>query len=166
MAQPVQSSADVVSAVGRVGLALIFLLAAISKITALEATQGYIASAGLPLPQMAYWVAVPIELLGGAALALGFRTHAVAAVLAAFCVATALAFHTQFADQNQMTDFLKNIAMAGGLLQLVVFGGGSLSLDNVRKKKHDHRDYRDWQDRIDDRQASCKRRREGDPHRS
>lgn len=128
-----KSSADAISALGRVGLALIFLLSGIGKLTAPEATQGYIASMGLPFPQGAYWAAVLVELLGGVALALGLRAHVVAAVLAVFSVATALVFHAQFADQNQMIHFLKNIAMAGGLLQVVAFGGGSFSLDGLRR---------------------------------
>ena len=55
-----------------------------------------------------------------------------AAVLALFSLATALTFHTKFADQNMLAHFLKNVMMAGGLLQIVAFGAGALSLDNRR----------------------------------
>jgi putative oxidoreductase len=51
-------------------------------------------------------------------------------VLALFCLATAVSFHSNFADQNQMIHFLKNVMMAGGLLQIVAFGAGALSIDN------------------------------------
>jgi putative oxidoreductase len=51
-------------------------------------------------------------------------------VLTVFALATALSFHSNFADQNQMIHFLKNVMMAGGLLQIVAFGAGALSLDN------------------------------------
>ena len=53
-----------------------------------------------------------------------------AAVLALFSLATALTFHTNFADQNMVAHFLKNVMMAGGLLQIVAYGAGALSLDN------------------------------------
>jgi putative oxidoreductase len=74
--------------------------------------------------------AIIVELGGGLALVVGFRTRFVAAVLAAFSIAAALSFHTNFADQNQMIHFLKNVMITGGLLQIVAFGAGALSIDN------------------------------------
>jgi putative oxidoreductase len=53
--------------------------------------------------------------------------------LAVFALATAVSFHNNFADQNQMIHFLKNVMMAGGLLQIVTFGAGALSIDSRRK---------------------------------
>ena len=70
-----------------------------------------------------------MELGGGLALVAGFRTRFVAAVLALFSLATALAFHNHLADQNQFIHFFKNVAMAGGLLQVVAFGAGRFALD-------------------------------------
>ncbi|EHP38514.1 DoxX family protein [Cupriavidus basilensis OR16] len=93
---------------------------------------GYIQSVGLPLPQVALAIAIAVELVGGIALVLGYRTRVVAAILAVFSVATALAFHANLADQNQFIHFFKNIAMAGGLLQIVVYGAGRFSLDARR----------------------------------
>jgi putative oxidoreductase len=55
-----------------------------------------------------------------------------AAVLALYCVATAVFFHTNFADLDNIIHFLKNVAMTGGLLQIVGFGAGALSIDNRR----------------------------------
>ena len=49
--------------------------------------------------------------------------------MAVFTLATALSFHNHFADQNQMIHFMKNIAIIGGLLQVVAFGGGKFSVD-------------------------------------
>src|SRR5262249_47936461 len=92
-------------------------------------TQGYIASVGLPLPLVTYLIAIAVEIGGGALLIVGFRTRIVALVLAAFSVVAALAFHTNFGDPDQLIHFLKNIAMTGGLLQVVAFGSGSFSLD-------------------------------------
>jgi len=118
--------------VGRILIAAIFLLSGLSKLTAPTATIGYIASAGLPAPTLAYGVALATELGGGLLLVLGYRTRLVAAALAVFAIATALGFHHDFADQNQFTHFFKNLAMAGGLLQVVAFGGGALSVDARR----------------------------------
>ncbi|OAN64080.1 DoxX family protein [Sphingomonas sp. TDK1] len=117
---------------GRIGLATIFLLSGLSKLAAPAATIGYIASSGLPLPQLGFAIALLVELGGGIALILGYRTRTVAAILAAFSVATALAFHSALGDQNQFIHFFKNIAMAGGLLQVVAFGAGGWSLDARR----------------------------------
>jgi putative oxidoreductase len=115
--------------VGRVLLAAIFLVSALGKIAAPAATQGYIASVGLPLPLLSYVGAIAVELLGGILLIVGYRTRTVAALLAVFSVVSALIFHHALADQNQLFHFLKNLSMAGGLLQVVVFGAGALSLD-------------------------------------
>lgn len=112
---------NVISAIGRVLLATIFVFSGVGKVMAPEATIGYIASSGLPFATLAFAGAVIIELGGGLALALGFQTRIVGAVLAAFSVVTALAFHHNFGDQNQLIHFLKNIAMAGGLLQVVAY---------------------------------------------
>ena len=85
---------------------------------------------GLPFPSLALAICVAVELGGGVLLIAGFKARTVAAVLALFCLVTALTFHSNFADQNQMINFLKNIMMAGGLLQIVAFGAGALSIDN------------------------------------
>ena len=126
------STAGALPLVGRILIAAIFLLSGLSKLTAPTATIGYIASAGLPAPTLAYGVALATELGGGLLLVLGYRTRLVAAALAVFAIATALGFHHDFADQNQFTHFFKNLAMAGGLLQVVAFGGGALSVDARR----------------------------------
>ena len=120
------------AALGRLLIAVIFLASGLGKIAAPATTQGYIASAGLPAPMLAYLIAIVIEVGGGVLLVLGFQTRLVALVLAVFSVAAALSFHHDFADQNQLIHFLKNIAMAGGLLQVVAFGAGALSLDSRR----------------------------------
>jgi putative oxidoreductase len=117
---------------GRVLLASIFLLSGVGKIAAPEATQGYIASVGLPFPMLAYLVAVAAEVGGGLCLAVGYRARLVSVLLAAFTVVTAVVFHRDLDDQNQMIHFLKNIAIAGGLLQVAAFGAGSISLDARR----------------------------------
>ncbi|WP_166359727.1 DoxX family protein [Pseudomonas akapageensis] len=118
--------------VGRVSLSAIFILSGISKLSAPAAMIGYIGSVGLPFPQLALVLAIVIEIAGGIALIAGYRTRTVALGLAVFSVITALAFHNNLGDQNQFIHFFKNIAMAGGLLQLVAFGAGRFSLDARR----------------------------------
>ncbi|WP_285409876.1 DoxX family protein [Variovorax sp. efr-133-TYG-130] len=118
--------------IGRLLLASIFILSGFGKISAPEATQGYIASVGLPVPMLAYLAAIVAELGGGILLVVGYRARLVSLLLATFTVVTALFFHRNFGDQNQMMHFMKNIAIAGGLLQIAAFGAGSLSLDARR----------------------------------
>lgn len=108
--------------VGRVLIAAIFILSGISKITDPAGSMAYIASVGLPLPAVALAAAIVVELVGGALLIVGYRVRTVAAVIALFSVATAVFFHNDLADQNQFIHFFKNIAIAGGLLQIVAFG--------------------------------------------
>ncbi|MEX2693014.1 DoxX family protein [Rhizobium mongolense] len=120
------------AAVGRLLLAIMFILSGFGKIAAPEATQGYIASVGLPLPLLSYLLAIVVEVGGGILLIVGYQARIVSLVIAAFTLATALFFHNNFADQNQMIHFLKNIAIIGGLLQVAAFGAGALSLDARR----------------------------------
>lgn len=121
------------SLIGRVLLSAIFILSGVSKLAAPAMMVGYISSVGLPLPQVALVVAIIVEVGGGLALIAGYRTRLVAAGLALFSVVTALAFHNALGDQNQFIHFFKNIAMAGGLLQIVAFGAGRFSLDARRR---------------------------------
>ncbi len=116
-------------AVGRVLMSVIFVLSGLGKLAAPAATIGYIASTGLPLATLGYAAAVIIELGGGLLLLAGYQTRIVAAALAVFSIVTALIFHHAFGDQNQMIHFLKNLAMAGGLLQLATYGAGAFSID-------------------------------------
>ena len=74
--------------------------------------------------RLVYWATVAIELIGGLCLLLGFFTRFWAYVLAIFSVAAAIALHTKFSDPNQLFNFLKDVAIAGGLLQVAAFGTG------------------------------------------
>jgi putative oxidoreductase len=121
--------------VGRLMIGLPFAMSGLSKLGAYSATTGMIGAVGLPFPPLAFAVAVAVELGGGLLLIAGYRARSVAAALALFALATALSFHSNFADQNQMIHFLKNVMMAGGLLQIAAFGAGALSIDNRRKTR-------------------------------
>ncbi len=115
--------------VGRVLMSLIFVWAGWGKLMAMSATQAYIASGGVPAPQAVYWVAVFIEFVIGLALLFGLFTRAAGLVLAAWCIITAVMFHTNFADHDMQIHFMKNVAMMGGLLYVAAFGGGAFSVD-------------------------------------
>jgi len=120
---------SVLPLVGRLLIAAIFLLSGLAKAADPAGTIGYIASAGLPFPQIGYATALVVEIVGGVLLAIGYRTRLVASALAAFTLAAAFGFHFQLSDQNQFIHFFKNLAMAGGLLQVIAFGPGRFSLD-------------------------------------
>jgi putative oxidoreductase len=117
---------------GRIAIAAIFLLSGLNKLAAPATTIAYIQSAGLPFPPLAFAVSAAVEVLGSIALIAGFRTRITATVMALFTLAAAFSFHTDFVDQNQFIHFWKNIAMAGGLLQVIAFGAGAYSLDARR----------------------------------
>ena len=76
---------------------------------------------------------IALEVLGGLAIIIGWQTRVVSFLLAGFCVLSAVIFHNNFGDQNEMIRFMKNMAMAGGFLFLLVHGAGSISLDNRTK---------------------------------
>jgi putative oxidoreductase len=119
--------------IGRILIGLPFALSGLSKLAAYGSTTEMIGAAGLPLPPLAFAVAVAVELGCGLLLILGYRVRVAALTLAAFSIATALSFHANFADQNQMIHFLKNVMLAGGLLQIAAFGAGAIGIDNRRK---------------------------------
>ncbi|MCK9386297.1 MAG: DoxX family protein [Nevskia sp.] len=112
---------------GRILLALLFLMSGIGKISAYSGTAAYMASTGVPgalLPMV-----IAIEVLGAAAIIIGYKTRIVAFLMAGFTLVTALLFHNNFQDQIQMIMFLKNVSIAGGFLLLVANGAGPLSVD-------------------------------------
>jgi putative oxidoreductase len=123
------SGQDRIALAGRVLLAAIFVMSGLGKVAAPAASLAYMRATGLPLAPLGLAAAALIELGGGLALILGYRTRLAATVLAAFAIVTALVFHSALSDQNQLIHFFKNMAMAGGLLQVAAFGGGRLSSD-------------------------------------
>jgi putative oxidoreductase len=124
----------IIQPLGRAMLALIFILSGISKIQDPAGTMGYMQAMGVPGALL--WPTVALEVLGGLAIAIGYKTRYAAFALAIFSIATAVIFHRNFADQMQMILFLKNIAMAGGLLLLAVSGKTAYSMD-MRRNQND-----------------------------
>ncbi|MBI2307426.1 MAG: DoxX family protein [Rhodocyclales bacterium] len=120
---------------GRILIAIIFIAAGYGKATGLAGTAGYIASKGLPFPEVLAAAAAALELGGGILLVVGWKARWAAAALFGFTLLTALIFHAFWAVppemvQNQTIHFMKNLAMAGGLLYVVVHGSGPLSVDS------------------------------------
>ena len=121
--------------VGRVLLAAIFLHEAWSKLTSYGAAVAYTQSYGLPgelLP-----LAIATELGCGSLIVLGFHTRAAALILAGFCVVTAVVFHTNLGDRNQLLHFEKDLAIAGAFLVLFARGSGAWSLDALWTRNRD-----------------------------
>jgi putative oxidoreductase len=119
---------------GRLLIGLPFAMSGLGKLAAYGPTTEMIGAVGLPVPPLAFAVAVAVELGGGLLLIAGSRVRLIAIALALFSLATAVSFHSNFADQNQMIHFLKNIMIAGGLLQIAAFGAGAISIDNRLSK--------------------------------
>jgi putative oxidoreductase len=117
---------------GRLLIGLPFAMSGLAKVAAYGPTIQMIGAVGLPFPALAFAVAVAVELGGGLLLIAGLRVRPVAIALALFSLAAAAFFHANFADQNQMIHFLKNVMIAGGLLQIAAFGAGAFSIDNRR----------------------------------
>ena len=131
--QLIISNSNFVAPVGRVLIALIFVMSGLNKINNYSNTAGWMDAMGVPgnlLP-----LVIALEVLGGAAIMLGWQTRIVAVLFAGFCVVSAAIFHADFSDQNQMIHFMKNVSIAGGFLFLIVHGAGTYSPDS-RKKAH------------------------------
>lgn len=111
----------------RVLLGVLFVLAGLGKLADVPGFAGYMASGGVPAALA--WPVVLLEILGGLALIAGVFTRAVALALGAFCVLSGALYHFDPADQMQMTQLLKNLALAGGYLALAITGPGALSVD-------------------------------------
>ena len=123
--------------VGRILLALMFVLAGISKLGGFAGTVGYIGSKGLPMPEVLAALTIVLELGGGLALVFGFCTRWVALAMGLFTLLVSVIFHNYWAmpEAMQMTNqlmFMKNMGVAGGMFMVAAFGAGALSLDARR----------------------------------
>jgi putative oxidoreductase len=119
---------------GRILLAVIFILSGFGKITGFEGAVGYIASKGLPMPQVVAALTIVVELGGGILLAIGYKARWAALALAIFSLLAALIFHNFWAVEaaqkmGQQINFLKNLAITGGMLMVFAYGPGRYSVE-------------------------------------
>jgi putative oxidoreductase len=122
--------------IGRLFIGLPFMASGLSKLANHAGTIALIQSSKLPLPPpLAYAGAITVEVGCGLLIILGFQTRIVAAIFALFCLTTAVCFHTDFSNPDQIFHFIKNLVMTGGLLQVVAFGSGALSLDALLARR-------------------------------
>ena len=126
----------ILNLLGRIAIATLFLPAGLNKLMGVEGTTGYFASLGLPAVAILVWVVITIEILGGVALILGYRTRLVAIALAVFTLLASIAGHAFWAAPADAAFiaqllFFKNIAVAGGLLVLASSGAGQIGRAHV-----------------------------------
>ena len=119
--------------VGRVLLALIFIIAGFGKITGFEGTVGYMQAYNVPMTQVLAVIAIIIELAGGIMIAVGWKARWGAAAIFIFVLVASVIFHAFWAvpaDQAQLQNimFMKNLAIMGGMLYIIAYGPGPYSL--------------------------------------
>ena len=123
---------NILDLVGRLFISLVFLLSGINKIGNYEGSIGWMESFGMPgiflIPAIILEIVAPILII------IGFKVKIAAALLSVFCIATALIFHTDFSNQMQFVSFMKNIALAGGFLFLVINETKGFSLERKLSK--------------------------------
>ena len=124
--------ANIADLIGRILISALFLLNGIFKISNYDGTISWMESFGMP--GILLIPAIILEIAGPVLIIIGYKTKLAAGVLSLFCIATAFIFHNDFANQMQLTSFLKNIALAGGFLILFVNGAKGFSLDNKLNK--------------------------------
>lgn len=125
---------------GRILAAAIFLVAGFSKVIAWNATLDSMSANGVPHSSLLLTFAAGVEIVGGLCLLLGYRTRAFAWILFVYLIPVSLKFHafwrfSGFDAQMQLMNFLKNLAIMGGLLAYATFGAGALSLDATIRKR-------------------------------
>ena len=123
---------NILDLVGRIFISLVFLLSGINKIGNYEGTIGWMESLGMPgiflIPAIILEIVAPILIM------VGYKVKISATLLSLFCLATAIIFHTDFSNQIQFVSFMKNIALAGGFLFLVINETKEFSLERKLAK--------------------------------
>ncbi len=119
---------------GRLLLAFLFVVSGFGKITGFAGTAAYMASKGMPMPEVLLVGAIAVEFAGGLMLAAGWKARWAAAAIAAFLIPTTLIFHNPAGlagqeAQNQLIQLMKNLSILGGMLTVVAFGPGAWSVD-------------------------------------
>ena len=121
----------------RILLAAIFLVSGYDKIGGFSQVTAFMASKGIPLSEIALALSIVVEIGGGLLLIAGWKARWAAAALFLWLIPVTLIFHNFWAVdaaqvQNQLNHFLKNLCIMGGMLYVMAFGAGPLSMDNRR----------------------------------
>ena len=122
---------NILDLLSRIFISLLFLINGYFKITNYDGTLEWME--GYNVPGILLIPAIILEFAASILIIVGYKTKIAAFLLAAFCMTTALIFHTDFSSQIQITSFLKNIALAGGFLLIVVNGAKKYSFDSIKK---------------------------------
>ena len=123
--------ANILDLLGRIFISLLFLINGYFKISNYEGTLEWME--GYNIPGILLTPTIILELAAPILVIIGYKTKISAFLLTVFCITTAIIFHTDFSSQTQITSFLKNIALAGGFLFIVVNGAKKYSFDNIKK---------------------------------
>ena len=118
---------------GRVFLSLLFLAEGIRKIFFQEETIIYMEDFGVP--EILFFPSIFVEIFFPLLLIIGYKTKIAASVMVLFTLTVAIIFHTNFNNGMQMTFFLKDLAIAGGFIIILINGAGLLSIDHLQKSK-------------------------------
>ncbi len=134
-------SRSYIAPAGRVLIALIFIISGIGKLANWSGTASFMAAKGLPLVPLLLAVTVIVELVGGILVAIGYRTDLSALSLFIYLVPVTLIFHDFWnyrglEAQMQLVNFLKNLAIMGGLLTVAASSPSPMSVDEVRTRRH------------------------------
>jgi putative oxidoreductase len=124
-----QQSKNLILLVARILMSSLFIWDGVLQLRHPAAAAAYFDSVHVPMSAIAVWPSVVLHLLAGAAILIGFKTRWAAALLMLFCLATAFGVHLPAGDLENMTNFYKNLVMAGGFLYVMSFGAGALSVD-------------------------------------
>ena len=125
----------IIEFVGRILLSALFLIEGFGKISKQEDVIMYMENYGVP--EILFVPATVLEILFPLLLIAGYKTKWAASVMALFTFTVAIIFHTNFSEGMQMILFLKDIAIAGGFMIIIVYGPGKISLDHYFKLKHE-----------------------------
>ena len=125
----------IVEFIGRLLLSALFLIEGFGKISMQENVMMYMEDYGVP--GILFVPAIILEILFPLLLIVGYKTKWAASVMALFTLTVAIIFHTNFGEEMQMMFFLKDIAIAGGFMIIIVYGPSKISLDHYFKSKQE-----------------------------
>ena len=118
---------NILNLIGRILISSVFLISGFNKINQYDGTIEWMESFGVP--GILIIPAILLEIIGSLMIIIGYKTRVIATLFSIFCITLAIIFHNDFSDQMQFISFMKNIALSGGFLFLVVNGAKGYCLD-------------------------------------